>query len=198
MHDAVPVVVYGRACHLDARGCNAGQMHLFAWIPVSVTRYTCARQRERPGRLCPPFRENLRIAGQPDESPGSAANCRADLAAHHPADDCRSEDDSGRHRTSPQEVSGGRASSARRRTDAADADLAAVWAATTASFGESAATGRRAGRSRSRFHVRLQRGLRSYRVECKAGPEGETIIALVLLPTDAPGVRNTRPDRRWR
>jgi hypothetical protein len=43
-----------------------------------------------------------------------------------------------------------------------------------------------------------EHGLRSYRVECKAGPEGETVIALVLLPTDAPGVRNTRPDRRWR
>lgn len=41
-------------------------------------------------------------------------------------------------------------------------------------------------------------GLRSYRVECKVGPEGETIISLVLLPSDAAGIRNTRPDRRWR
>jgi hypothetical protein len=41
-------------------------------------------------------------------------------------------------------------------------------------------------------------GLRSYRVECKAGPEGETIISLVLLPSDAPGIRKTRPERRWR
>lgn len=41
-------------------------------------------------------------------------------------------------------------------------------------------------------------GLRSYRVECKVGSEGETIIALVLLPSDAPGIRNTRSDRRWR
>jgi hypothetical protein len=41
-------------------------------------------------------------------------------------------------------------------------------------------------------------GLRSYRVECKAGPEGETIIALVLLPSDAPGIRRTRPERRGR
>jgi hypothetical protein len=41
-------------------------------------------------------------------------------------------------------------------------------------------------------------GLHSYRVECKVGPEGETIIALVLPPTGAPGVRNTRPDKRRR
>jgi hypothetical protein len=36
-------------------------------------------------------------------------------------------------------------------------------------------------------------GLHSYRVECKVGPEGETIIALVLPPSDAPGIRRTRP-----
>jgi hypothetical protein len=39
-------------------------------------------------------------------------------------------------------------------------------------------------------------GLRSYRVECKLGPEGETVIALVLLPADGPGVRNARLNRR--
>jgi hypothetical protein len=41
-------------------------------------------------------------------------------------------------------------------------------------------------------------GLHSYRVECKVGPEGETIIALVLPASGAPGVRNTRPDKRRR
>jgi hypothetical protein len=38
-------------------------------------------------------------------------------------------------------------------------------------------------------------GLHSYRVECKAGPEGETIIALVLPPSGAPGIRKTLPER---
>ncbi len=106
---------------------------------------------EGRGRLCPVISENHRIGRQPDQLPGSHENCRADLAAHHPADDGRSEDDLHRHRTSPQEVSGGRASTARRRTDAADTDLAAVWAATRATFGESAATGRRAGRFENAF-----------------------------------------------
>ena len=32
------------------------------------------------------------------------------------------------------------------------------------------------------FELARGLGLRSYRVECKAGPEGETIISLVLSP----------------
>ena len=94
---------------------------------------------------------------------GQPSNCRADLAADYSAHDCRSEDDSRRHRTSPQEVSGGRPSTARRRTDAADADLAAVWAATTARFGESAATGRRAGRLNRVFMFDSNAGLIRFR-----------------------------------
>jgi hypothetical protein len=35
----------------DARGCNAGHMHLFAWIPTSVARDSCACRRERPAVL---------------------------------------------------------------------------------------------------------------------------------------------------
>lgn len=30
------------------------------------------------------------------------------------------------------------------------------------------------------FELAHERGLRSYRVECKVGPQGETVIALVL------------------
>lgn len=37
-----------------------------------------------------------------------------------------------------------------------------------------------------------ERGLRSFRVECKHGPEGETVIALVLDPPEARDRPRTR------
>lgn len=32
------------------------------------------------------------------------------------------------------------------------------------------------------FQLARERGLRSFKVECKQGPEGETVIALILDP----------------
>jgi hypothetical protein len=44
-----------------------------------------------------------------------------------------------------------------------------------------------------------ERGLRSYRVECKVGPEGETMIVLVLpVPNEGRVQRPAPSGRRWR
>lgn len=46
-----------------------------------------------------------------------------------------------------------------------------------------------------------ERGLQAYRVECKVGPDGETVIALVLPATGKGPERPLAPSlsgRRWR
>jgi len=48
MHDGMRVGVFGCDRRFDARGCNAGHMHLLTWIPSSVTRDSCACRREHP------------------------------------------------------------------------------------------------------------------------------------------------------
>ncbi|HXX66179.1 MAG TPA: hypothetical protein VEK07_03305 [Polyangiaceae bacterium] len=44
------------------------------------------------------------------------------------------------------------------------------------------------------FQLAREHGLRSFKVECKQGPEGETVIALILDPPKRPVVSG--PTRR--
>jgi hypothetical protein len=46
------------------------------------------------------------------------------------------------------------------------------------------------------FELARELGLRSYRVECKVGPEGETIIALVLSPSDGRTLASEGKEKR--
>ena len=46
------------------------------------------------------------------------------------------------------------------------------------------------------FELARELGLRSYRVECKVGPEGETIIALVLSASDGRALASERREKR--
>ncbi len=45
------------------------------------------------------------------------------------------------------------------------------------------------------FQLAREAGLASFRVECKLGPKGETVIALVLSQEKKDGIQGGRPGR---